>query len=616
MARKTDRSATIADAPIDSGPSAAPGRRTLTQRIVRRARAGGDVTADAESALDRAAVSSGAPLRADLRDRFEGALDADLSAVRVHTGAESAQAAGAVGANAYAIGNDIHFGSGQYRPDDPSGVHLIAHEVAHTQQQTAGVPERQNQLEVSQPGDPAEAEADRVADVLVAGESVSVGGGAAPRIARQPGGESTAGKADLVVTSVTAEPGRVAIQRDPLHVKVEVENQGRGPAGRHAVDVLFKTDKGKVTKGHEVDPLHNHWWKSVSGLAPGKKKEVEFNAVTPRRGVTTGVHTIGAGLIGKDMNDADESNNVGWGPDVNIVDFNGKGLPDPALGYTAEAKAEMKQIDGEKLPYAGKDAWKSAEILAKWGQVDNSQATDTDDLRCGPTVALAGFIVDGPGVVYGAMHWLNNKSAETIHDIEAKGTPEQKKRIPELRAAKAELLALFPEFLPEAQAATYGSLSRLAHLMKILGTTSKDEVATGGDMNNFTALGRATHEMNKMVRSKSELSSLLDILEHNARYSLTVDTDLRPAERRAGLQMSDFNHWIMIAKVGTQGRVVLYDPYPRTGKQYLYLDQDPDAFWAYFINEDHGEKVWRGCWIANKSGDVTPFKIPGLTEGA
>jgi len=46
------------------------------------------------------------------------------------------------------------------------------------------------------------------------------------------------------------------------------------------------------------------------------------------------------------------------------------------------------------------------------------------------------------------------------------------------------------------------------------------------------------------------------------------------------------------------------------------MDQDADAFWEFFQNDDNGQKVWRGCWIANKSGDVTPFKIGGLTDGA
>jgi hypothetical protein len=56
-------------------------------------------------------------------------------------------------------------------------MHLIAHEVAHTQQQLGGTPQRQHKLEVSTPGDALEREADHAADAMVAGLPVSVGGG-------------------------------------------------------------------------------------------------------------------------------------------------------------------------------------------------------------------------------------------------------------------------------------------------------------------------------------------------------------------------------------------------------------------------------------------------------
>lgn len=113
-------------------------------------------------------------LPSPLRERFEGSLGADLGAVRLHTGDASAEAAGALEARAFATGQDIHFGAGQYRPDDPFGQHLIAHEVAHTVQQAGTSPSPQAKLDVSQPSDPAEQEADRAADAMVAGEPASV----------------------------------------------------------------------------------------------------------------------------------------------------------------------------------------------------------------------------------------------------------------------------------------------------------------------------------------------------------------------------------------------------------------------------------------------------------
>src|SRR5690349_5011606 len=73
-----------------------------------------------------------------MREQFEGSLGVDLASVLLHTGEESARAADDMGARAFTVGNDIHFGSGQYAPDDPFGMHLIAHEVAHTVQQQQG----------------------------------------------------------------------------------------------------------------------------------------------------------------------------------------------------------------------------------------------------------------------------------------------------------------------------------------------------------------------------------------------------------------------------------------------------------------------------------------------
>jgi archaellum component FlaC len=191
------------DLPFDHRDGGRPGKRGMTQGLVPRpiifrvesaeaarelgaafgSRDRNGVAEHAEAAVDRAASGSGAPLRDDLRERFESSLGADLSSVRVHTGGASVEASAAVGAKAYTVGNDIHFGAGQYQPDDPFGMHLIAHEVAHTQQQAGGTPQRQNKLDVSTPDDAAEHEADRAADAMVRGESVAVSslGGAVNR---------------------------------------------------------------------------------------------------------------------------------------------------------------------------------------------------------------------------------------------------------------------------------------------------------------------------------------------------------------------------------------------------------------------------------------------------
>jgi hypothetical protein len=156
------------------------GNRAVQRLLARRAdrlgsRDANGVADGAETVVARAASSSGEALPDDVRGRFEGAIGEDLSGVRVHTGNESADAAEAVGARAYTVGQDIHFSAGAFAPSDPAGLHLLAHEVAHTVQQRGSTPARQSKLEVSTPGDPAEVEAERAADSIVAGAASSIG---------------------------------------------------------------------------------------------------------------------------------------------------------------------------------------------------------------------------------------------------------------------------------------------------------------------------------------------------------------------------------------------------------------------------------------------------------
>ncbi len=173
-----------------------PGKSTITSRHLLRARDGKGVAAGAELAVERAAGSTGAPLPGELRERFESSLGADLSDVRVHTGAESADAASSVGARAYAIGHEIHFAAGAYDPSTADGQFLIAHEVAHTVQQRGGSIQRQHKLEVSGADDPLELEADRAAQAMVAGGLAQVSGGPSVTARKEGDEEGKEGEGD------------------------------------------------------------------------------------------------------------------------------------------------------------------------------------------------------------------------------------------------------------------------------------------------------------------------------------------------------------------------------------------------------------------------------------
>jgi hypothetical protein len=127
----------------------------------------------AVGAAVRAVVSGGgAPLDPAVQRTMERALGTDLSAVRVHTDAAAAASAAAVSARAYTSGEHVVFGAGAYHPSSPAGLHTLAHELAHVDQQRRGPvagTDTGGGLRVSDPGDADERAAERVAR-QVAGE--------------------------------------------------------------------------------------------------------------------------------------------------------------------------------------------------------------------------------------------------------------------------------------------------------------------------------------------------------------------------------------------------------------------------------------------------------------
>ena len=119
------------------------------------------------STVNRALESGGSPLGGQTRNLMESRFGHDFSHVRVHTDTRAEESAQAVQARAYTIGSDIVFRSGEYNPGSQDGDKLIAHELTHVIQQGGTSQGMQAKLEVSQPGDPMEQEADAVAEQVV-----------------------------------------------------------------------------------------------------------------------------------------------------------------------------------------------------------------------------------------------------------------------------------------------------------------------------------------------------------------------------------------------------------------------------------------------------------------
>jgi hypothetical protein len=127
----------------------------------------------------------------------------DVTGVNAHVGGKAGAANQAMGAEAYATGNDIAFKSS---PD----LHTAAHEAAHSIQQRTGISLPGG---VGQTGDRYEKQADRVADAVVAGKS------AEPML-----GELTGGSANQALQGrfVQLKPGDPPSQEFPENFEEEM----------------------------------------------------------------------------------------------------------------------------------------------------------------------------------------------------------------------------------------------------------------------------------------------------------------------------------------------------------------------------------------------------------
>ena len=107
------------------------------KRPMQRATDGGGAAPSAiPASVSRTVQSPGQALDTGTRAAMEPRFGRDFSDVRVHTDTEAAESARAVNARAYTVGQDIAFASGQYQPSTDEGSALLAHELAHTVQQS------------------------------------------------------------------------------------------------------------------------------------------------------------------------------------------------------------------------------------------------------------------------------------------------------------------------------------------------------------------------------------------------------------------------------------------------------------------------------------------------
>ena len=83
----------------------------------------------------------------------------------MHTDDHANSLAQSVSARAFTTGSDVYFAKGEHNPGSSEGQQLLAHELTHVVQQRGAA--TSGPLQVSQPGDALENEAEAAAGDLV-----------------------------------------------------------------------------------------------------------------------------------------------------------------------------------------------------------------------------------------------------------------------------------------------------------------------------------------------------------------------------------------------------------------------------------------------------------------
>jgi len=122
------------------------------------------------SFVQKTLQSAARPLDSRWRRETETAFGRDFGDVRIHVGGAAAHLARSVEAVAYTVGPHVVFGEGAYAPDTPKGWRTLVHELTHVVQQSGqSLPDPGSpgaEFGLSEPNDPLEREADRVASGL------------------------------------------------------------------------------------------------------------------------------------------------------------------------------------------------------------------------------------------------------------------------------------------------------------------------------------------------------------------------------------------------------------------------------------------------------------------
>ena len=308
--------------------------------------------------VGRTLDSPGRSLDSATRNYMEPLFGRDFSNVRVHNDSQAAASARDVDARAYTVGDHITFAGGEYRPHTPEGQALLAHELAHTVQQS-GLQRQSADMSVDTAvNSPLEREANAAANAVLRGERPTsvVGRPARSAVQRAPwGGCPYTAAPDKGVVSASS-PDIYNLAEDAM-VAWAYKERGRGniTTNKEPLGTVKEEGAEKQMKEVAADKFHRHEYKKLITTVDPKKAQglADEASQSPTGTASMEVEPQGALLR----------------PD--ITDWNAREVYDVTTDKQAQKKIEKVQMYVDKLNAIrlshnlGGDPWRPGTTLNK-----------------------------------------------------------------------------------------------------------------------------------------------------------------------------------------------------------------------------------------------------------
>ena len=267
---------------------------------------------------------------------------------------------------------------------------------------------------------------------------------------------------------------------------------------------------------------------------------------------------------------------------------------DPRLDYRAAGVPDTPGLDTQHLPYDDPDhplqGWDGQAILNRLTQHDELSLTSTDEVRCAANAALALAIMQGPQATIRFATRVAGR-AEGIQLGPASGPNFASNATAALSGISATVAA---DFIREGWG-TYAHLSEIADATKLVMSRNRLGFSTGIEAGAMAALAGTTRRIDRLVRSRVEfVDTWLARLEPGDGYIVNVDTDV--LAHGTAPSIAQGNHYVTVGRSADGEDYWLYDPYPRTGDQFILSTNS--EFWTIFEN---AEGDWKEAYIESRT---------------